>query len=145
MGCNCGGNHLTESDCPSTTTDPCGQRTDGSGASGTATKPLTYCDRDTKDNVWVERADWSPEAPDICLLDTMSECQVIDVISRQARARADLLRVTSDPHLLYLAATVPRLGDVEEDDALQDDLNRNEEPESIPFYGIFKGQPPFAQ
>lgn len=138
MGCNCGGNHLTESDCPSTTENPC-------GACATEPTRLTYCDRDTKDNVWVERADVSPEAPGICLLDTMSECQIIDVISRQDTARKDLLRVTSDPHLLYLAATVPHLGTVDEDDALQDNINRNDEPESIPFYGIFRGQPPFAQ
>lgn len=106
-------------------------------------KPATYCDRDTKDNVWVERAPNSPDAIGICLLDTMSEAQVINVLNRDDQARADLLRVTSDEGLLELARTVPRLPTEEEMDAEQKALNRSKD--CIPFYAIFRGQPPFAQ
>jgi hypothetical protein len=136
MPCNCGGNHLTETDCPTETENPCGD----CGLQPTRT---TYCDRDIVDNVWMERDGNLPDAPGICLLDTMDECQIIDVVSRQPRARADLLRVTSDPHLRELAVTTPQLGTDESEDKEMSDINRNSE--SIPFYTIFRGQPPFAQ
>jgi hypothetical protein len=50
--------------------------------------------------------------------------------------------VTTDPHLLELARTTPRLDNTEPADELQTDVNRNKE--SIPFYTIFRGQPPFV-
>jgi hypothetical protein len=74
--------------------------------------PSTKCDLyipGTK-NVWVERGD-SPNdvnAPGVCMLDTMCDAQVICVIERDEQAREDLLRVTSDAHLLELARTVPQ-------------------------------------
>lgn len=150
MGCNCGGNHLTESECPSTATNPCGERIDGAGTGsesdrGAGVGRKTYCDRDCKDNVWVERDGNIPDAPGICLLDTMNEDQVINSISRDERARKDLLRVTSDPRLLYLAGVVPPLGTDESEDGTMKQFNANNKPESIPFYAIFRGQPPFAQ
>jgi hypothetical protein len=77
------------------------------------------------------------------MLDTMKECQIIDMVSRNDRARADLLRVTTDPYLQELARTVPRLSSEEPADVEQSAINKN--AESIPFYTIFKGQPPFAQ
>ncbi len=83
--------------------------------------------------------------PGICLLDTMSEDQVIYSLEHDEQARADLLTVTSDPHLLELANTIPRLPVVEEMDAEQALTNRTNEPASLPFYAIFRGQPPFAQ
>lgn len=123
-----------EPECADEATDPC---------AATATPQGTYCNGDTKDNVWVERAPWSPDAAGICLLDTMCEDQIIDVLTRDDRARADLLRVTTDPHLLELARTVPRLPSMEPEDALQKEINRDKD--SIPFFSIFRGQPPFAQ
>jgi hypothetical protein len=108
------------------------------------TGSITMCDRDTKDNVWVERG---PNPGDelcigICLLDTLSEPQIIHVIERDDRARQDLLRVTSDARLLEIARTVPRLPTVEESDEQQKDINRSYTAASIPFYAIFQGRPP---
>ena len=136
MGCNCGENHLDDNDCP---------QANNCGSCPTEPVRTTYCDRDTKDNVWVERDGNIPDAVGICLLDTMNERQIIDVVSRNAQARRDLFRVTSDPDLLNLARTLPPLETGEEMDEEQSEFNRNDEPASIPFYAIFKGQPPFAQ
>jgi hypothetical protein len=106
-------------------------------------------------NVWVERGYFSPDlftagVPDysvtgICALDTLKEHQIINIIERDDRARADLLKVTSDPYLRKLALTVPKLPTQELVDAEQLNQNRPNEPSSIPFYAIFRGQPPFAQ
>lgn len=107
--------------------------------------PTTKCNGDRQNNVWVERGVGGENAPGICLLDTMTEEQVINVLEKDDRARADLLKVTLDEHLLNLAATVKRITTAEETDLTQKWANRNEAPASIPFYGIFRGQPPFAQ
>jgi hypothetical protein len=111
--------------------------------------PVSKCDlyRPGMKNVWVDRGcnPGDENAPGICLLDTMSEEQVIYSIERDEKARADLLTVTSDPKLRQLATTIPALPVVEEADAEQAMLNRSTEPASLPFYQIFRGQPPFAQ
>ena len=112
------------------------------------TKVCTKCNKDTKNrNVWIERGitPGSENAPGICMLDTMTEEQVIHVIQRDQRARQDLFRVTNDPRLLELARKVSRLPSAEEADMQQSWVNRNDSPASIPFYGIFRGRPPFAQ
>jgi len=98
-------------------------------------------------NVWVERGCSSIDAtaPGICLLDTMCRAQVIYSIERDDKARDDLLAVTSDPELRQLAHTVPRLPTAEVADMEQSYLNRSNDPASIPFYAISRGQPPFAQ
>ena len=75
----------------------------------------------------------------------MSLAQVIYVIEHDDVARADLLKVTSDPELRNLAMTVARLPTQQEDDKLQSTINRNNTPASSPFYGLFRGQPPFSQ
>jgi hypothetical protein len=97
--------------------------------------------------VWVEHG---PNPGDektigVCLLDTMCDSQIIYVLERDEKARADLQTVTTDPHLICLAQTVPRLPVVEEADAEQALLNRPNEPAQNPFYSVFRGQPPFAQ
>jgi hypothetical protein len=79
----------------------------------------------------------------VCSLDTLTEAQVIYVIERDEKARADLLTVTSDPRLRHLALTVPKLPTQELVDAEQ--LNQNKPNEGVPFYSVFRGQPPFAQ
>lgn len=119
------------------------------GVPGCPAGPTTKCDlyRQGDKNVWVERGDTANDAscPGICLLDTMSEAQVISTLEHDEKARADLLTVTSDPALLELAKTIPRLPVVEEMDAEQAQHNRTNEPASLPFYAVFRGQPPFAQ
>lgn len=79
------------------------------------------------------------------MLDTMCDSQVIYVLERDEQAREDLLKITSDPHLLDLAKSVPRLPTVEEADVEQALLNQPHNSGSIPFYSLFRGQPPFAQ
>jgi hypothetical protein len=81
----------------------------------------------------------------ICSLDTLKEDQIINIIERDDKARADLLKVTSNHHLRKLALTVPKLPTMELVDAEQLNQNRPNEPSSIPFYAVFRGQPPFAQ
>lgn len=112
-------------------------------------RPCTKCDRYVRGttNVWVEKGPnpGDEKAIGICLLDTLTETQVIGVLERDEKARADLLTVTSDPCLLELARTIPRLPVVEEADAEQALINRPNEPAQNPFYAVFRGQPPFAQ
>lgn len=104
----------------------------------------TRCDLDRTNNMWVEGGD-PKVGSGLCLLDSMSDAQIVYSLQHNQNAARDLLRVTSDPHLRELAATVELLPTAEEEDKLQSDLNRNDEAGSIPFYAIFRGQPPFAQ
>ena len=105
------------------------------------TAPRTYCDRDRVNNCWVEGANENGEGG-ICLLDTMTEDQVVFVLQRDEQARADLRRVTSDEYLKGLADTVPRLPTGEHGDHLQQATNRN--AASLPFYNQFRGKPPWT-
>ena len=95
------------------------------------------------DNVWLEGRDIENGVQGICLLDTMTEAQMVYVLQRDEKARADLPLITTDETFLALAATVPRLPVDNEGDTTQSGLNNH--AESIPFYAQFRGQPPFAQ
>jgi hypothetical protein len=101
----------------------------------------TYCDRNRVDNVWVEGADENGDGG-ICLLDTLTEDQVVYSVQRSERARVDLCKVTSDPGLLNIAAKTPRLPTGQKGDKLQTEINRN--ADSIPYYSQFKGKPPWS-
>jgi hypothetical protein len=106
-------------------------------------RPCTKCDRHRKNNIWVERADQpGNKAPGICLLDTMTKSQVIYVLEHDPKAARDLIRVTSDPELLYLARNITLLPTALLVDMEQTVLNRSYQPESYPFYGVFAGRPP---
>jgi hypothetical protein len=107
-------------------------------------RPTTLCDRYDRSvpNVWVEG---DPGAIGVCMLDTMTEEQIIYCIERDDKARMDLLKVTSDPGLLELARKIASLPTTNETDGMQALLNKNNSPASIPFYGLFRGQPPFNQ
>jgi len=101
----------------------------------------TLCDLSRLDNVWVD-GPVSPEGQGgICMLDNMEECQVIHSLQRSQRAKDDMLKVTSNLYLRNLAQTVPLLPGISPGDTLQKEANQN----SIPFYALFRGQPPFAQ
>lgn len=119
----------------------CGNNAPSCGCEPSTTK----CDLNRSNNVWVERGTGGENCPGICLLDTLTEEQVINVLEKDDRARADLLKVTSNERLRYLAVTTKKLTTAEEADLQQKWVNRNEAPASIPFYGLFRGQPPFAQ
>jgi hypothetical protein len=75
------------------------------------------------------------------MLDTMEEHQVINSLQRSQRAKDDLLKVTSNEYLRNLALTIPLLPTGNEGDSLQKEINQN----TIPFYSLFRGQPPFSQ
>ena len=92
-------------------------------------------------NCWVEGVVSETGEGGICLLDTMTEAQIIYTLQRDERARADLLRVTSDEYLLGLANSVPRLSTTRGGDVLQQQMNRN--ATSLPFYNQFRGKPPW--
>lgn len=109
-----------------------------------STAPHSLCNLDRRNNVWVE----GPVDPvtgqgGVCILDTLCREQIIYCIERDDKARADLVKVTSDPRLLELAATVKRLDEHEYEDELMFASNSNKA--SLPFYTAFRGQPPFAQ
>lgn len=98
-------------------------------------------------NVWVERGD-SPNdvhAPGVCMLDSMNDDQIVDIIEHDPVAREDLRAITTDPHLLNLANVVPTLPQITINDQEHKLINDPQNPASIPFYAIFRGQPPFAQ
>lgn len=103
------------------------------------------CNGDLRNNVWLERGVGGENAVGICLLDTLTEPQVIDIVERDEKARQDLLRATTDARLLEIARNTKRLSTAEEADLQQKWVNKNEAPASSPFYGLFRGQPPFAQ
>lgn len=98
-------------------------------------------------NVWIERGGGPDDknALGICMLDTMTDPMIINVLERDEQARADLFKITTNAHLLELARTIPRLPVVETMDAEQAQFNQSNDPHSIPFYAIFRGQPPFAR
>ena len=122
----------------------CGTCNAGGLATTYTTSAGTCCDRDRVNNVWVEGANENGEGG-ICMLDNLNRAQIVGILKADDRARADLLKVTSNPELLALAENTERLPAHQPDDRLQTQVNANKQAESIPFYAIFRGQPPFAQ
>jgi hypothetical protein len=104
----------------------------------------SYCDLDVSNNVWVEGVvDISADPPKrgICMLDTMSEAQVANVLKRDPKARCDLPKVTSNQYLLDMLNRISllstkNLGDVEQ-------RRFNTKPGGMPYYDQFGGRPPF--
>lgn len=103
----------------------------------------TRCDGDRRNNVWVEGVVDEDGNGGICMLDTMTEAQIIYVLQHDPKAREDLQRVTTDPELKEWAASIPMLPGVEEGDKLQTQMNAS--ASSIPFYSVFQGKPPTAR
>lgn len=117
--------------------------TDDDGTTTFTTVRGTCCDGDRVNNVWIEGAVNEAGVGGICMLDSMNEVQVIHVLQHDPKARADLKRVTSNVALLELAATVPPLTTVSLGDRQSSELNRH--ADSIPFYSLFRGNPPTAR
>jgi hypothetical protein len=90
----------------------------------------TLCDLDTSNNEWVEGNG------SICMLDNMCLDQVVYVLQRNPKARADLIRVTSCLELHDLLDKVPLLSGQKEDDHLQSTFNSGD---CLPQYTIFRG------
>jgi len=102
----------------------------------------TCCDLDITDNIWVEGVVDVPAGKrGICMLDTLSRAQVIDILQRNPRAKKDLLRVTTDPELVELAQTVQLLQSTNQ----SDDQTKQSARQGLPYYTLFAGRPPFAQ
>lgn len=110
-------------------------------------EPCTKCDLDRTNNIWVEKGPFpgDDQRPGICLLDTMKPYQIVYTLEHNPRAAKDLLRVSSNPYLVYLATNVTLLPTQELVDMEQNYGNRNGQKESYPFYGVFAGKPPVAQ
>ena len=109
--------------------------------------PCTKCNGDTTNNIWLERG---PNPGDelragICLLDTMSPSKIVYTLEHNPRAAKDLLRITTDPYLIYLATNVTLLPTEELVDMEQDAQNQEGKPGTYPFYDTFHGQPPLPQ
>lgn len=118
--------------------EPVGHFGFGDGPNG------SYCDLDIENNVWVEGVvDLSANPPKrgICMLDSMTPAQVIYTLQRTPQARCDLPKVTSNPDLLTLLARVQLLPTGNAEDQAQSRLNANHE--TLPFYNVFRGNPPY--
>lgn len=102
----------------------------------------TYCDGDRANNVWIEGADEDGNGG-VCLLDSITDTQLVYVLQRDPKAREDLKRVTTDARLRELADAVPMLSTTEPGDKIQTQVNHN--AASIPFYSVFQGKAPFPR
>ena len=98
----------------------------------------TLCDGERINNVWVEGG--TETVIGICMLDTLEECQIINIIQRDPQARIDLAKVTTNPYLLNMLERIPMLPGVNEGDELQKEVNQNT---VSPFYSQFRGQIPW--
>jgi len=117
--------------------------TNGDGTNGGTGSPGSLCNLDLDNNLWVEGRD--PENPQrqpgVCMLDTMGENQIIDIVSRNERARQDLLKVTSDRRMIEIANQVKRLPTEEPGDSMQRVLGGTKDAGA--FYTQFRGKPPW--
>lgn len=114
----------------------------GGSSSTTASQATTLCDLDIENNVWVEGVvDLAANKRGICMLDTMSKAQIIDVLQHNPRARDDLKKVTSNAELLELVEKVPLHSVHSPSQSMQSGNVRA----GLPFYNVFRGRPPNAQ
>jgi hypothetical protein len=101
---------------------------------------MTRCNRDRVNNVWIEGGNPETGEGGVCLLDNMTDQQIIWIIERDERAREDLIRVTDDVHLQEIARSIARLPTRDDPEPVRGMTNT-----SVPFYSAFGGRPPFAQ
>ena len=103
--------------------------------------PATLCDLDVRNNVWVEGVvDLAHGKRGICMLDTLSQAQIVSILQHDPRAREDLPKVTSNAELRQLVVDTKLLPAVELSEELQQKQNRS--PAGIPFYTVFRGRAP---
>ena len=88
----------------------------------------TVCNGDTTNNVWF--------AGGKCKLDQLTFEQVYFVLQKNPKAKADLLRITTDPTLIQLAnETRPINQDAIDDRRAEKIINGN----TLPFYTVLRG------
>jgi hypothetical protein len=96
----------------------------------------TVCNGDKSDpcNVWYVNG--------VCKLDQLTYCQVWAVLERVPRAKADLLKITTDPTLISLANDSRLVSDeIESDQAAADMINKGKGTGAgtLPFYTVLRG------
>jgi hypothetical protein len=96
----------------------------------------SVCDGDKSDpcNVWYVNG--------VCKLDQLTYDQVWAVLERVPRAKADLMKITTDPTLLSLARDAKLVSDeIESDEAASDLINkgRGSGAGTLPYYTLIKG------
>lgn len=96
----------------------------------------TVCDGDKSDpcNIWYVNG--------ICKLDQLTYDQVWCVLIRVPRAKADLMKITTDPVLLSLARDSKLISSEQESNQIAADLiNKGTSPNSstLPYYKYFRG------
>ena len=99
------------------------------------------CDGDRVNNCWIEGGNPATGEGGVCLLDNLTDAQVIYIIERDEKAREDLKRVTTDENLLFLANNVPRLPTSDYATEVMREQNKNSD--TIPYYSVFRGQGPY--
>jgi hypothetical protein len=101
----------------------------------------SLCDGDRRNNYWIEGGD--PNLGNgVCMLDNLTEEQVVYHLQHNWIARRDLAKVTTNATVLRLLGLTELLPPTQEDDGQMKHFNAHDRPESIPFYAIFKGRPP---
>jgi hypothetical protein len=92
----------------------------------------TVCTGDPVNNIWAEKTDSGYR----CRLDLMTYDQVWEVLTRVPEAKADLLRITDDQCLVYLAnSSKLRVDEKEENKRLMNKFNNR----SLPYYKLMRG------
>jgi hypothetical protein len=90
----------------------------------------TLCTGDTSKNIWYQGGK--------CKLDQLTYSTVIYILSRNRNAKADLLRITSDPCLIQIAnrtgLVVPTI-----EDSARVEARLNNPAQTLPFYTLFRG------
>lgn len=107
----------------------------------TTTSGCTFCDGVRVNNVWVEGHVNPDGTGGLCLLDTYTKEEIIDVLSRDPRARADLKTVTTNQDLIDLVDTIPLLNDVKSE---AEQANAALGVDAPVFYTLFRGVAPWA-
>jgi len=91
----------------------------------------TVCTGDPVNNIWAEKTDSGYR----CRLDLMTYDQVWDVLTRVPEAKADLLRITDDECLVYLAnSSKLKVDEKAENQRLMHKMNR-----ALPYYTLMRG------
>jgi hypothetical protein len=94
----------------------------------------TLCTGDKTNNIFFTSK--APGFPGRCILDEMSFDDVYWVLQKIPQAKADLIRITSDPTLLALAKDT---GLIESPLDESERLAHRENATALPFYTMFRG------
>ena len=91
----------------------------------------SLCDGDCSKNIWFVNGK--------CKLDQLTYDQVYYILQRNRSAKKDLLRVTTNPALVFLANQSALIMDPIEEDLRPSNLINNPK-KTLPYYTLFKGR-----